>query len=142
MLEPIEVTPTVRVPSTALQMKAVRSGGPGGQNVNKVASKVELRVDLEMIEGLPADALARLRVRLRNQLDADGLWLLTSSRTRDQNANLEDARAKIQEAVEACLKAPIPRRATKPTRGSQARRVTGKKLAGARKRERSGRDWD
>jgi ribosome-associated protein len=142
MLEPIEVTPDVRVPAAALQMKAVRSGGPGGQNVNKVASKVELRVDLDLIEGLAPDALARLRQHLRNQLDADGRWLLTSSTSRDQIANLEDARGKIVRAVEACLKAPVPRHATRPTRGSQARRVAGKKLAGARKRERSGRDWD
>ncbi len=142
MLDPIIITDTVRVPGAALQMKAVRAGGPGGQNVNKVASKVELRVDLGLIEGLSLDALARLRQRVRNQLDGEGRWLLTSSKTRDQIGNLEDARAKVAEAVKAALIAPIPRRATKPTHGSKLRRVAGKKLTGARKQDRSNKDWD
>jgi ribosome-associated protein len=140
-VEPIVINDAVRVPDAALQMKAVRAGGPGGQNVNKVSSKVELRVDLELIEGLAPDALARLRTRLRNQLDADGRWLLTSARTRDQVANLEDARAKVAAAVSACLEAPVPRRPTRPSRGSQARRVDAKKRTGARKQDRS-RRWE
>lgn len=140
-MDPIVINPTVRVPGAALQMKAVRAGGPGGQNVNKVSSKVELRVDLDLIEGLEPEALARLRAHLRNRLDADGRWVLTSSRTRDQAANLEDARAKVAEAVAACLEAPVPRRPTRPTRGSQARRVDAKKRTGARKQDRTKR-WD
>jgi ribosome-associated protein len=142
MIEPIQINGTVRVPAAALQMKAVRAGGPGGQNVNKVASKVELRVDLGLIEGLDPAALERLRLRVRNQLDADGRWLLTSSLTRDQSANLEDARAKVAQAVAAALKAPVPRHATRPTHGSQLRRVAAKKLTGARKKDRRTRDWD
>jgi ribosome-associated protein len=110
--------------------------------VNKVASKVELRVDLALIEGLDEGALERLRLRVRNQTDADGRWVLTSSLTRDQGANLEDAREKVARAVRAALSAPVPRRPTRPTRGSQERRVTAKKRAGARKQARSGRDWE
>ena len=142
MLEPIIISDTVRVPGAAMQMKAVRAGGPGGQNVNKVASKVELRVDLGLIEGLDPPALERLRLRVRNQTDADGRWVLTSSLTRDQGANLEDARAKVARAVQAALKAPVPRRPTRPTRGSQERRVAAKKRTGARKQDRGTRDWD
>ena len=142
MLEAIRVNDAVRVPGAALQMKAVRSGGPGGQNVNKVASKVELRVELELIEGLDPEALERLRRRVRNQLDATGRWVLTSSRTRDQGANLEDARAKIAEAVLACLQAPAPRHPTRPTRASQARRMEAKKRTATRKQGRSSRSWD
>jgi len=141
-VEPIIITDTVRVPSAALQMKAVRAGGPGGQNVNKVASKVELRVDLALIEGLDEGALERLRAGVRNQVDVDGRWVLTSSLTRDQGANLEDAREKVARAVRAALKAPVPRRPTRPTRGSRERRVTAKKRAGARKQARSSRDWE
>lgn len=141
-MEPIQVTAEVRVPAGALQVKAVRSGGPGGQNVNKVSSKIELRVDLGLIEGLDPGALERLRRHVRNQTDAEGRWLLTSSATRDQGANLEDARAKVARAVLAALTAPTPRRPTRPTHGSQLRRVAAKKLAGARKQARSGRGWD
>ena len=142
MQDPIDIVPGVRVPGNALKMKAVRSGGPGGQNVNKVASKVELRVDLAQIEGLDEAAMARLRLRLRNQMDAEGWWIVVSSRTRDQAANLEDARAKVALAVESALKAPVPRRRTRPTLGSRERRVSAKKLLGRRKQDRQGRDWD
>ena len=142
MLEPILITDAVRVPGTALQMKAVRAGGPGGQNVNKVSSKVELRVDLALIEGLDPGSLERLRQRVKNQTDSYGHWILTSSLTRDQGANLEDARGKVAQAVREALKAPIPRRPTRPTHGSKLRRVTGKKLTGARKQDRSNKDWD
>jgi ribosome-associated protein len=142
MLEPIQVTEAVRVPAAAMQVKAVRSGGPGGQNVNKVSFKIELRVDLGLIEGLEPGALERLRLRVANQTDAEGRWLLTSSATRDQGANLEDARGKVARAVLVCLEAPVPRRPTRPTHGSQLRRVAAKKLTGARKRGRSGHDWD
>ena len=142
MLEPILVSDTVRVPGAALQMKAVRSGGPGGQNVNKVASKVELRVDLGLIEGLDPAARERLRLRVRNQTDSEGRWLLTSSLTRDQGANLEDARAKVARAVQEAMVAPIPRRPTRPTHGSKLRRVAGKKITGARKQDRRNKDWD
>ena len=142
MLDPIAINDTVRVPGTALQMKAVRAGGPGGQNVNKVSSKVELRVDLDLIEGLDAGSLERLRRAVRNQLDAGGRWLLTSSLTRDQGANLEDARAKVARAVQQALVAPIPRRPTRPTYGSKLRRVAAKKQTSARKQDRSSKDWD
>jgi ribosome-associated protein len=142
MLDPIEISAAVRVPAAALQMKAVRSGGPGGQNVNKVSSKIELRVDLALIEGLDEGSLDRLRQRVRNQLDAEGRWLLTSSLTRDQSANLEDARAKVSKAVREAMVAPIPRRPTRPTHGSSLRRVAAKKITGARKQARGTKDWE
>ena len=142
MLEPIQISDTVRVPGTAMQMKAVRAGGPGGQNVNKVSSKVELRVDLEQIEGLDPGSLERLRHLVSNQTDADGRWLLTSSLTRDQAGTLEDARGKVAKAVKAAMVAPIPRRPTRPTHGSKLRRVAAKKITGARKQARGAKDWD
>ncbi|MBS1785908.1 MAG: aminoacyl-tRNA hydrolase [Acidobacteria bacterium] len=135
-MEGILVTDTVRIPGDAIQFRATRSGGPGGQNVNKVASKVELRIDPARIEGLSEAALARLRHAIRNRLNAEGLWILTSERSRDQRFNLEDARAKAAEAVRAALVAPKTRVKSRPTRASKERRLESKKRDSERKKAR------
>lgn len=137
-MDAIVVAAAVRVPPEAIAFRAVRSGGPGGQNVNKVSSKVELRIDLALIEGLEPGAAERLRRAVRNQVDAEGQWIVTSDAFRDQPRNLEDARAKVQRGVAQALVAPRPRHATRPTRASQQRRVEGKKREGAKKKDRRG----
>src|SRR5512142_1996287 len=115
------------IPDSAVSIRAVRSSGPGGQNVNKVASKVELRVDLGGIVGIHPEALARLRALCKNDLDAEGRLLVTSQLTRDQRRNVEDAREKVRSLVARALVRPTPRRKTKPTRGSVERRIEHKK---------------
>jgi ribosome-associated protein len=142
MAESILVSSEVLVPARAIQVKAVRSGGPGGQNVNKVASKVELRVDLDRIEGLDEGARQRLKHAVRNQLDGEGCWIVVSSLTRDQLLNLEDARQKVIRAVENALHVPKHRTPTRPTRGSQVRRVEAKRRTAQIKQGRKGGGWD
>jgi len=141
-MDTIVVTDGVRVPATALTMRAVRASGPGGQNVNKVASKVDLRVDLDAIEGLSDAARARLRRLAGRRLDADGRLVITSQATRDQTRNLDDAREKVRALVTAALHEPKRRRASRPTPAARERRIEGKKRRSVTKRLR-GRpgDW-
>lgn len=133
MSTPLVVDDRVTLPASSLVWTAVRASGPGGQNVNKVSSKVELRFDLEGCEALAEPVRARLRAIARNLLDADGWVLITSQKTRDQAKNLADAREKLRLLVVRALEVPKLRRPTKPTRGSQRRRVEGKLLTGAKK---------
>jgi ribosome-associated protein len=136
MAEAIVVGGGVVVPAAALSLHTTRSSGPGGQNVNKVASKVELRVDLDRIEGLAAGARARLGTLARRRLDAEGRLLVVSQRTRDQHRNLEDARGKVRALVLQALVPPRPRRPTRVTAAAKARRFAGKR---ARSRTKLGR---
>jgi len=139
-MEAIRVTPRVWVEASAIRMHAVRSAGPGGQNVNKVSSKVELRVDLDGVVGLSPEQRRRLDVRAARYLDDAGCLVVTSQRTRSQAQNLEDARAKVRLLVEGALVAPRRRIATKPTRASKARRLDSKRRLSEKKESRRSRD--
>ena len=138
----ILVSETVRVPASAITVRATRASGPGGQNVNKVATRIDLRVDLAAIEGLSEDARRRLQGLVARRLDADGRLVVTNQLTRTQSRNLENARAKVRELVAAALARPTPRRATRPTRMARERRIAGKKQRGSVKRLRARpADW-
>lgn len=126
----------VLVPAGAVSWRAVRSSGPGGQNVNKVSSRVEVRVDLDSIRGLSAAAWARLMTLVANRRDREGRLLVTSQRTRDQARNLEDAREKVRLLIERALAVPRKRRPTRPSKTASERRIRQKKRRGALKRDR------
>jgi ribosome-associated protein len=132
----LEVAAGLVIPAAALPWKAVRSGGPGGQNVNKVATKVELRFDFASFSGLSAAVKARLRILARGQLDAEGSLLVTSQLTRSQSQNLALARSQVAALVRAALVVPKRRRPTKPTKASKARRLDQKRKTSDKKRAR------
>jgi ribosome-associated protein len=122
----LQVDERVTIPATDLSWTAVRASGPGGQNVNKVASKVELRFELAQCAVLSPAVKARMFAACKSRLDAEGRVRIVSQATRDQGQNLEDARDKLAALVRAALTVPKPRTATKPTRGSKRRRLLGK----------------
>jgi ribosome-associated protein len=142
MAEPIRIARGILIPDAAVAWRAVRSSGPGGQNVNKVASKIDLRVDLDAVTGLSAPARARLEALAASRMDADGKLVVTSQRTRDQLRNLEDARDKVKKLVERALHEPRPRRLTQPSRAAVDRRLRGKHVRSAVKRARRTREED
>jgi len=135
-VDPIVVTDRVVVPPSALSFRAVRASGPGGQNVNKVSSKVELRVVLDEIQGLEPEQRRRLDTIARGRLDGFGVLVVASQKTRSQLQNLDDAREKVRTLIEASLAAPKPRKATKPSRAARKRRLESKRRQSEKKESR------
>lgn len=130
------VNERVRIPDDELRVAFVRSSGPGGQNVNKVSSKVELRwspVDSRALTPVDRDYLLS---KIGKTLTNEGELIIVSTLTRDQARNREDAEAKLVALLRAALTRPKVRRATKPSRGAKERRIAGKKHRGQIKRDR------
>jgi ribosome-associated protein len=127
MPDAIQVTSSVRVLPAALEVHAIRSSGPGGQNVNKVSSKILLLVDLAGIEGLDAVARRRLVSIAGRRIAADGRLWVTSGESRDRFRNLEAAREKVRQLVVRALVVPKLRRATGPSAAARERRLQAKK---------------
>lgn len=123
----LEITATIRIPDHELQWSFVRAAGPGGQNVNKVASKAVLRWDLAGSSSVPADVKGRLRAQHRRRLTSGGELLLSSQRFRDQEKNRRDCLEKLRAIVRQAATPPKARKLTRPTRGSHAARLREKR---------------
>lgn len=135
---PLVVNNRIVIPDDDIDVAYARSGGAGGQHVNKTSSKVQLRFHLAASGALAPDVKARLRAASPSRVTDDGDFLIVSDRGRDQKANLEDARDKLVQLILSALVPPKPRTKTKPTKGSVRRRL-GDKAAVKRKKEGRGR---
>lgn len=135
----VEIAPGVRVSESDLRFEFVRSSGPGGQNVNKVASKARLEVSLDVLR-------AKLRPRLIDRLIAlagsrvtdAGVVMITSDDSRSQQANRKACLDRLRELIVEAMRVPKVRRKTKPSKGSKLRRLESKKQRGQIKKERGG----
>lgn len=132
----IQVTPSVVIPESEISERFVRASGPGGQNVNKVATAVELRFDPARSAALGSDARERLRVLAGSRMTADGVLVIDARRFRTQARNREDARERLADLVRQALVAPRRRRKTKPGKGAVERRIESKKRRADTKRAR------
>jgi ribosome-associated protein len=132
----LQVTDTLAIPDAELDERFVRASGPGGQNVNKVATAVELRFDVARSTVLGDDVKTRLAALAGARLTTDGVLLIDARRHRTQAQNREDARARLSELIRQALVRPKRRRKTRPSKASVQRRIEGKKRRADTKRAR------
>ena len=137
----LDITPTLSIPDDELVERFIRASGPGGQNVNKVASAVELRFDARASPSLPEPVRERLLARRDRRITDAGVIVIAAQRFRTQDRNREDARERLAALVLAALHVPKKRVATKPTRAAKERRLGAKRERAQVKTTRRSR-WD
>jgi|SRR5688572_12577680 len=141
----IAIMAGVEIPETELEFIASRSGGPGGQNVNKVSSRVTLRFDLERSSALNDEQRARIQTRLASRISKEGILQVTSQRTRSQELNREDAVERFAELLRSALREEKPRVKTRATRASREERLKEKRKRTVVKQTRAikgSKAWD
>ena len=132
----IPIDENLAIPDEEVSFTTSRSGGPGGQNVNKLETRVTLRFDLAGSSSLTEEQKARLRERLATRITRDGVLQVTSQKHRSQGANREAAVERFAELLRENLREEPPRKKTRPSRAAKARRVEEKRRQGQRKRDR------
>ncbi|MBN1588413.1 MAG: aminoacyl-tRNA hydrolase [Pirellulales bacterium] len=130
------VTPRLKIPLKEFQFTFVRSSGPGGQNVNKVSTKAQLRWPVVESPSLPEAVRGRFQAKFRRRITADGDLLVTSQRFRDAGRNVADCLEKLRAMLLEVAAAPKTRRPTKPTRASKRRRLDAKRRLSQKKQRR------
>ena len=123
----IRITGSISIGEDELEERFIRASGPGGQNVNKLSSAVQLRFDVRRSPNLPDDVRARLERLAGRRLTRDGVLVIIAQRHRTQERNRQDALDRLIELIERAAVRPIPRRPTRPTKGSRERRLESKK---------------
>jgi ribosome-associated protein len=136
----VEVTPSLQIDERALQIDFVRASGPGGQNVNKVATAAQLRFDVRA-SSLPEDVKERLVHIAGKRLTSEGVLLIEARRFRTQEQNREDAIQRFVELVRKALIKPKARKQTKPTKAAKEERIKEKKRRAEIKKMRQSKDW-